>query len=79
MDKHDKGYVYEVQGRYDYYAIDLYKDGQCLRAVEAFRTRKQANSVCGELNEAYRLGIRETTRKAVEVIENLAKGDKNGN
>lgn len=41
---------FQVQGRNGYYAIDKYKNHQCLRHVESFKTRKLANSVASELN-----------------------------
>lgn len=48
---------YHVEGRNDYYAIDEYAntDGSsnegCVRHVESFKTRKQANSVCGQMQD----------------------------
>lgn len=54
------GFHYEVQGRYEYWAIDLYYGKSCQRHVESFKTKKLANSVCNALNEALRLGKKET-------------------
>lgn len=53
----DKKLSYHVQGRNGYHGIDEYLnlDGDmysgCTRMVEAFKTRKQANHVCAEMNE----------------------------
>lgn len=49
-------YVYYVQGRNGYWAIDLYKDGKCLRNIDIFKTKKQALAVADVLHEALRLG-----------------------
>jgi hypothetical protein len=48
---------YHVQARNGYYGVDEYvnKDGErfegCTRNINTFRTRKQANIICGALND----------------------------
>ena len=58
IDNHPKLKLsYHVGGRNGYYGIDefLNETGDryegCVRMVESFRTRKQAESVCGALND----------------------------
>lgn len=49
-------YEYKMQGRNGYWAVDLYKDDKCLRNVAILRTKKEATTVTGELNNALELG-----------------------
>lgn len=56
---------YEVQGRNGYWAIDLYENDRCLRLVEIFKTKKQAERVAGELNQAIAYGLENKDTKTV--------------
>jgi hypothetical protein len=47
---------FKTQGRNGYTAIDEYRDGQCYRTIDTFRTRKQAETVAYYLNEAFANG-----------------------
>jgi hypothetical protein len=53
----DKKLSYHVQGRNGYWGIDEYlnTDGEmysgCVRMVDSFRTKKQAKTVCAELQQ----------------------------
>jgi hypothetical protein len=49
---------YEVERRYGYSAIDLYRGDRCIRAVVVGLTDKLAEQIAGELNEALEEGRR---------------------
>lgn len=53
----DERYEFRVQGRYEYWAIDLYRNRSLVRCIERFKTRKQANLIATELNNAYQQGL----------------------
>lgn len=61
---------FAVEGRNGFYAIDEYKNPEgdklsgCTRHVESFKTQKQANRVCGYLNDmAFQLN------QAIDLLE----------
>lgn len=66
MDNQVKPLEYRVQGRYEYWAIDRYKNGEMYGTVDIFRTRKLATSVANELNNAYAAGLRD----GVQIVKN---------
>ncbi len=48
-----------VGGRNGYNAIDEYTEKGCMRMVDAFKTKKQAELTAGHLNQAYSDGMRD--------------------
>jgi hypothetical protein len=50
---------YQVGGRNGYYGIDEYTEKGCIRMIDSFKTRKQAESTANDLNSAYYEGFRD--------------------
>jgi hypothetical protein len=48
-----------VGGRNGYNAIDEYTEQGCMRMVDSFKTKKQAEMTAGHLNSAYHDGMRD--------------------
>jgi len=49
-------YRYEVGGRNGYHGIDLYDGESCVEFINSFKSKKVAESVCSNLNQALKLG-----------------------
>lgn len=56
---------YRASGRYGYWAIDEFWEGDSGRHGDPliFRTKKLAEEVANRLNEAYAAGIKDTTNE----------------
>lgn len=61
--------TFVVGGRYGYSAIDVYRGDSCMRTAVAGITRKLAESLRGELAEAYRQGTKDLASDLVGITE----------
>jgi hypothetical protein len=72
--RYGPGRHYAVQGRYDYYAIDLYIDDGLRRMVHEYGTKKLANLMAGEMNDAYEAGKRDGAKQLKsDILDILSK------